>query len=257
MIEIPGKITILHEASITNLLAGDLSKAEEFANKAIDLYYPEEFPSILKQNQSLLDKDVDWLKRIIEIELLECDVIVEERSNEYKYSEDMLFFLPENVVALIIMSEIQKIQNSDEYVGTLKKIFHCFSAILSKLTTKTKNLIESEKIILILIKALTSKICLSITEVLILKNDNLNVDKMFKRGISCNKGDKDVLYTYCKYLIKVGNKKEAAKLWQTFRNEKSIISSLESLQSLSLRYILTSKVSILELEELERELQIN
>ena len=257
MIEIPGKITILHEASITNLLAGDLSKAEEFAYKAIDLYYPEEFPLILKQNQSLLDKDVDWLKRIIEIELLECDVIVEERSNEYKYSEDMLFFLPENVIALIIMSEIQKIQNSDEYVGTLKKIFHCFSAILSKLTTKTKNLIESEKIILILIKALTSKICLSITEVLILKTDNLNVDKMFKRGISCNKGDKDVLYTYCKYLIKVGNKKEAAKLWQTFRNEKSIISSLESLQSLSLRYILTSKVSTLELEELERELQIN
>lgn len=255
VLQIPNWLTVFHDASIANLLAGNLVEAEKIALKAVNQYLPEEYPSNFKESSSLLDKDVNWLQKTIEEELLEIDIVSKKVKNDITYSENLIYFLPENVIALLILSEVQRIQDAEEYTTTLKQLFSCFSNYLAKVIKK-EDLNEREKQILCIVKALASKTCLRIANVQIQHGNTTNTEKMFKRSLSCNKGDKDVLHDYCKFLIGSGKKREASKLWCTFCSEAPAI-ALDSVQSLSLRYFLSSKVTNGDLEKLQKELQIN
>ena len=61
---------------------------------------------------------------------------------------------------------------------------------------KRQDLTEEEKNSLILAKALAAKICLNVAKLQMKSKSSVEVDKTFKRALSCNQGDKDVLYCY-------------------------------------------------------------
>ncbi|KAK6620685.1 hypothetical protein RUM43_010980 [Polyplax serrata] len=253
IIKIPNILTVFHDASLTNMLAGNLLRAENMALKANNQYTPHDFLENSKEEATLLEKDVDWLRKTIEEELLESDIIINVKKNDRMYNEHSIYFLSENVIAQLILAEIQKIQQSEEYTMTLKKIFSCFSCYFGGLTRK-EFLTDEEKQIAQLIKALGSKTCLRIAQLQIQSGSISNVEKMLKRSLSCNKGDKDVLYCYAKFLIGEGRHREALKLWNSFSKEETTVTS-NSVQSLSLRYFLTDQVSAVELEKMHKELQ--
>lgn len=253
IIKIPNILTVFHDASLTNMLAGNLLRAENMALKANNQYTPHDFLENSKGEATLLEKDVEWLRKTIEEELLESDIIINVKKNDRMYNEHSIYFLSENVIAQLILAEIQKIQQSEEYTMTLKKIFSCFSCYFGSLTRK-EFLTDEEKQIAQLIKALGSKTCLRIAQLQIQSGSISNVEKMLKRSLSCNKGDKDVLYCYTKFLIGEGRHREALKLWNSFSTEETTVPS-NSVQSLSLRYFLTDQVSAGELEKMHKELQ--
>lgn len=251
--KIPNIITVLHEASTMNLLAGKLERAQEIALQAINRYYPKKFIQHSNEPNLCNVKDISWLRVAINNELTDQKSNLESLKNEIIYSEDCLYFFSDDLIGQLIIAEVQKIQGKENYKLILKKLFSLLSNYLSN-KVKGNNFTEHEKLTCNVIKGLACKICLRIALMQVGNKDFCSIEKMYKRALLCNKGDIETLLHFCKFLITNGKKREASKLWHTFYNEENLISP-DHAQSLSLRYFLRSYTSMRDLEKIQRELE--
>lgn len=239
VVNIPHLVTILHEAAAINLLTGNLTRAEDLCRQAISMY-PSKEKSVheLIQTDVHGTKDIRWIRNLLQEEL-QMDVVGPEEE-PVSYCEDYLSFFDEDVVGLLVLADLQRIQNSEEERITLNQALLLLSKYMARAQKKGRGSEHDAQ--LALVKALTSKTCLSIARMQSDSKTFADVDKMYKRALSCNSGDKDVLYHYGSFLLAADKQAEAEKLWRTFF-EKNPIVKIEETQSLALRYLLRTQIS--------------
>lgn len=235
-----------------NLLIGDLIRSQQLCQEAFETYIPKDRKP---KKTEIHIKDVKWLQNLINEELGLRETLNEpEIGDLIIFYEENLHFFNEDIIGLLIQSEIQRIQENDDYKTSLAKIYSIISAHLAK-TQKKGDLSEEEKHSLVLVKALAAKVCLTVAKYQMKTKTETEVDRTFKRGLSSNPGDKDVLYHYSKYFLSKGKASDASKLWKTFFKKESIL-IVDQCQSLALRYLLNTNVTKRDLEKLESEIEV-
>lgn len=252
ILQTPDTLVILHEAAVMNLLIGDLIRSEQLCENAFEKYFPK---SKKPKKTEIHIKDVKWLQNLINEELGFSEILNEPETDDLTiFYEENVHFFHEDIIGLLILAEIQKIQENDDYKTTLTRIYSIMSVHLSKMQ-KRNDLTKEESHSLILIKALTAKICLKVAMFQMKTKTESEVDRTFKRALSCNQGDKDVLYHYSKFFVDTKKPNEAHKLWKSFFKKESAIAP-EQCQSLALRYLLSTNVSKRELEKMECDIEL-
>lgn len=234
-LKIPPTSVVLHEAATINLMNGNLSRAEEICRLAISVY-PKEKP-IHQETDAHGLKDLKWIRDTLNEEFkMDIDDPIELNT----YYEDYLSIFEEDIIGLLILAELVEKCSAEEARLLLNQALLLLSKYIAR-AQKAANSPENRKQE-ILIKALACKTCLYIAKMQTNIKPFAEVDKMFKRALSCNNGDKDVLYFYANYLLESSKHSDAVKLWKTFSDKDPILNP-ESSQSLALRYLLRTHVS--------------
>lgn len=235
-LKIPHTTVVLHEAATMNLMNGNLSRAEEICRLAVSLY-PNQKSALHQETDNHGTKDLQWIRDTLQEEF---KMEVDEPTDTGTYYEDYLSIFEEDVVGILILAELVEKRGSEEARLLLNQVLLLLSKHIARVQ-KAANTPENRKQE-VLIKALACKTCLYIAKMQTSIKPFPEVDKMFKRALSCNNGDKDVLYFYANYLLESDKQADAAKLWKTFYDKKPILQA-ENSQSLALRHLLSTHVS--------------
>lgn len=255
-LSVPCRVILLHEACAMNLLCGNLSRAEELCTSAMDEYalmLRTEDGQTDAEQEPIFVKDIKWLQTLISDELGLGDILEEPEEQEVAdWFENSLHLFEEDVVGLLLLAEIQKVKEAEEYKSTLTKIHLIFSKHLSKVQ---KNQQEKDKQVVLLVKALAAKYSLNIAKCqMSSKKAELEVERTLKRALTCNQGDKDVLYSYANFLIGCGRKPDAAKLWASFCRKESSVAA-EQCHSMALQFLLMTRVTKRQLDKLKDQVE--
>jgi len=247
MIPVPPLAVILHEAAAMYLLNGDLSYAEDTINRAI-LAYPQRNsskPSARDATHPI--KDIQWLQNVLSNDM---DVLPTPLHDHPVCNESYLSVFEEDVIGLLLLADLQRIQGVADARLTINQALLILSKYLAKMKTQENSKNETHT----LVNALTAKTCLYIATMQSSARPFAEVDKMFRRALSTNRGDKDILYYYATFFVSHDKISDARKLWNTFFDKESIVHT-DFTQSLALRYLLRNQVSYKQLASLSNKLQ--
>ncbi|KAL0275836.1 UNVERIFIED_CONTAM: hypothetical protein PYX00_003566 [Menopon gallinae] len=256
IIETQNVITALHEHATMSMLSGDMSTSEFTLSKASEMYTRVDYTRRKPTNGVHVSKDVDWLNNLIESELGLTDHNAEGENECLNwFTEEMVYFFEEDMIGLMLSAEAEIRQGTESYKATLAKLMKIFSKHFAQLQKKGKIVDEDEKICSVLAKALAGKVCLEIAKRRAKgKLNPAETSRMFERALSCNQGDKDILYEYCRFLQGEGRIRDAQELWKNFHGKETSV-RVDHCQSLALRHLLRNCVTKRELEKIQLELE--